>query len=538
MQRLDTGPSSSTRCRDNNVVTPVHVGNLGSWLHGYDPHKTKFLLDGFNNGFSIPFQGDRRFRPCSNLKSAGENISVLKQKIALEMNSGRIVGPFDSPPFKNFRVSPLGLVPKKDPGQFRLIHHLSYPDNESVNDGIPEHFRTVRYQDIDDAVALVQRNGPGCYMSKTDIENAYRIIPVHPTDHSLLGMCIEGKFYYDRALPMGLSYSCQLFEQLSTALHWIADYKLSVSGCAHILDDFFFVAPDYQKALIDLNAFLSLMSELNIPIKSSKTCLPSTVLSFVGIELDSISMEKRLPMDKVTKIKLLLAQFKSRKHVTLRDLQSLIGLLQFACSVVTPGRPFLRRLIDLTIGLRLPYHRRRLTLEAKADLHAWSIFIDHFNGKSLFLDTVWATSETLHLFTDASNVGFGGFLQNKWFAEAWPLPLADFHINIKELFPIVLVLEMWHSSLTNKCVQFHSDNLTVVHIINKQTSKDPVLMRLVRRLVLQCLKHNILFRAVHVAGLDNTCADHLSRLQFDAFMSVFPFQNSVRQAVPSALLTI
>lgn len=84
------------------------------------------------------------------------------------------------------QISPLGLVPKKEPGKFRLIHHLSYPKGASINDGIPDHFCSVQYQNIDDAVMLVQQYGPGSYMCKTDIENAFRIIPVSPADYELL----------------------------------------------------------------------------------------------------------------------------------------------------------------------------------------------------------------------------------------------------------------------------------------------------------------------------------------------------------------
>ena len=42
------------------------------------------------------------------------------------------------PSFKNFICSPIGLVEKKDPGQYWLIHHESFPKDISVNDGIDE----------------------------------------------------------------------------------------------------------------------------------------------------------------------------------------------------------------------------------------------------------------------------------------------------------------------------------------------------------------------------------------------------------------
>lgn len=140
-----------------------------------------------------------------------------------------------------------------------------------------------------------------------------------------------------------------------------------------------------------------LFKDIDIPIKEAKTVLLCTLLTFLGIELDSVLMEKRLPKEKLEKIRALLSTYKNKTSVTLRELQSIVGLLSFACSVATPGRPFLRRLIDLSTGLTKPHHHRKLNEEARADLNAWSIFIDPFNGKSFFLSEHWENSVILNL---------------------------------------------------------------------------------------------------------------------------------------------
>ena len=88
--------------------------------------------------------------------------------------------------------------------------------------------------------------------------------------------------------------------------------------------------------------------ELGVPMAPEKTVGPSSVLSFAGIELDTCKMEARLPLDKLSKCRLLLNDFLTRKKVTFKELQSVIGLLNFTCSVVVPGRTFLRRMINLT----------------------------------------------------------------------------------------------------------------------------------------------------------------------------------------------
>jgi hypothetical protein len=67
---------------------------------------------------------------------------------------------------------------------------------------------------------------------------------------------------------------------------------------------------------------------------------------------------------------------------------------------------------------------------------------------------------------------------------------------------------------------FHCDNLAVVYSTNKQTAKDPHLMKLIRRLVIQALRFNIFFSARHIPGLRNVIADKLSRLQMVEFRRV------------------
>lgn len=107
------------------------------------------------------------------------------------------------------------------------------------------------------------------------------------------------------------------------------------------------------------------MRQLGIPIAPEKTCGPATTLTFAGIELDPIKCEARLPRDKIEKCVQTIADFLHRKKVTLKELQSLIGLLNFACSVVTPGRAFSRRLIDLTHGVKSPGHYRCAVIPRK-----------------------------------------------------------------------------------------------------------------------------------------------------------------------------
>lgn len=66
----------------------------------------------------------------------------------------------------------------------------------------------------------------------------------------------------------------------------------------------------------------------------------------------------------------------------------MIGLLSFDCSVVFPGRAYLRIRIKTTIDITKVYNLIRLNNEVKADLYAWLAFLKQFNGRSNFLTEI------------------------------------------------------------------------------------------------------------------------------------------------------
>jgi hypothetical protein len=507
-----TNQTRSLKPQGLNLPTPVNTERFLFLLRGYKQDILNFLASGFAEGFQT-----------RNLVSALQNTDVVDRKLSKELDAHRLAGPFQSPPFSNLRISPLGVVPKKSPGDFRLIHHLSFPKGSSVNDGISADNTTVCYATIRDAIRLIKLAGPGCFLAKTDVKSAFRIIPIRPVDYNLLGIRWRGLYYYNRCMPMGCSSSCKTFEAFSTALEWIAIHKLKIDHILHLLDDFLIVAPAFNLCQGQLDLFLALCKFLGIPMAPEKTCGPSTTLSFAGIELDTIRLEARLPMDKIERCTNLLTTFLQSKNATLKEVQSLIGLLNFACSVVMPGRAFWRRLIDLTVGVRASYHFIRLRREVKEDLRVWLSFLSDFNGRSFFLDDEWCTSIKLNLFTDAAgSLGFGAVFGNHWCYGEWPESWLHSNIAFLEFYPIVLSLYLWGHEMQNRCILFFTDNEALVHVINKQSCRDRSLMFFVRKLVLICLKNNIVFKAKHVRGVHNTLADALSRLQVQTFKRLAP----------------
>ena len=104
--------------------------------------------------------------------------------------------------------------------KFRLIHDLSYPKGNSVNSLIPPENSEVNYDCIDNVIKLVKYFGRDSYLGKTDVEDAFRNIDIHPFDYHLLGFTWNGFYYYDKCLAMGATSSCQIFENFSFLVHY------------------------------------------------------------------------------------------------------------------------------------------------------------------------------------------------------------------------------------------------------------------------------------------------------------------------------
>ena len=255
------------------------------------------------------------------MKSAFDFPQVIDSKLKKEIALGRILGPFHEPPVNPaFIISPLGVVPKKVPGEFRVIHNLSHPDGNSVNDYIPREFSPVHYATLQDAISFIKVSDSIVFMGKVDIEAAFRIMPIAPRDSPLLGFKWRGLYYMDAVLPMGCSSACAIFETFSTALEWVAMHKLGVTKAIHVIDDFLFLGTSRAKCLADMQAFIKMCGDMGVPLATvkGKTVGPSTALQFLGINLDAVSMEARLPEDKLTQCRLLRRLFLSRHKVTLR----------------------------------------------------------------------------------------------------------------------------------------------------------------------------------------------------------------------------
>lgn len=520
------------------------MSQLKTDLGGYpDQNLAEELMDGFKNGFSLHYTGPRLPSDAKNLQSVNTNMDIVREKITNEVKNGRMAGPFQFRPMSTLRVSPLGLIPKKTPGEFRLIHHLSYPEGCSVNDFIDPEICSVQYTSFDEAVNMVQDLGSGCLLGKADIKSAFRLLPISPRDFDQLGFKLDGQFYFDKCLTMGCSISCALFEKFATFIEYLVKSKSQAGSIKHYIDDFLFGGRiGTSECSHIMEVFFECTKNLGIPIAGDKTEWPTTEIVFLGLQINTKEMIVRIPKGKIEEIVIKVKEILQKQKVTLKVMQSLIGTLNFACRAIIPGRPFIRRLINATKGLSKPFHHLRITRGMKQDLQMWLAFFQDFNGVSVFHDRFWTSNEDAQLFTDSAagpGLGFGAYFNGKWMYDKWP---KDWYkneitsdITVLELFPIVASVIVWGQELCQKKILFRSDNQAVVHILNTMSSKSDRVMVLVRTLTLECLRNGIIVRAKHISGKKNILTDCLSRLQVDKFRRLAPDAEPEPVKVPSRL---
>ena len=90
--------------------------------------------------------------------------------------------------------------------------------------------------------------------------------------------------------------------------------------------------------------FSDMCKELGVPIAQEKTEGPSTSLVYLGYLLDTIKSQIKIPGEKILRLLELIDNALSLKKLTLKELQSLTGSLQFCAKAMPSARAFIRRM--------------------------------------------------------------------------------------------------------------------------------------------------------------------------------------------------
>ena len=383
----------------NHVMTvpakrgqPPHL-RTDYWRHMlyevYEPAEALRIFTMLVEGVRIGRPGAARVIVSPNWPSAFEHGAKVEDIITMDLSQGRLHGPFTSPPYQAYIVSPLGAFKKRDSEKIRVIHDLSFPALGSVNSMIDPTEFSLKYASIDDAVAFCNnfQNSPP-FMSKLDLQDAFKFIPIHPDDWHLMGFSWPDgggstNIYFSKVLSFGLRSAPALFDVFASALLQFMFKSGAPTSVVRYVDDFLLVAPDASSCQQGLNIMLDTCHSSGFSVQPSKVTAPANEVKFLGITINTVSRTLFIDRDRLDEVVRLVNELLALRSVSKRRLLSVIGKLAFASRVVRIGRAFLGRLIEATKTVKYLHFSVKLTRAVKADLEWWRDCVASHNGVSM-----------------------------------------------------------------------------------------------------------------------------------------------------------
>ena len=108
-----------------------------------------------------------------------------------------------------------------------------------------------------------------------------------------------------------------------------------------------FVGAEAKELIWKAYRFLSkLLEDLGVETSQQKIVEPTTRLEFLGITFDAEKQSMEIPLSKVQEIITELDTWLYKSSATRKEIESLVGKLQFAAKCVRMGRIFISRLIN------------------------------------------------------------------------------------------------------------------------------------------------------------------------------------------------
>jgi hypothetical protein len=458
----------------------------------------------------------------NNTSSVQEHAQAVRSRLKEYMDFGAVIRLPSGVDLNHESVQPLHVIIKPD-RKPRIVIDLSRNLNQYLQ------YTYFTYTNVDTAVSL---SSPGCWYGKLDLSNCFLSFPLHPSIHRYFIFAFEGDYYQFIRMPFGLSTAPLVCTQLLSVIA----YALTALDIIHVryLDDFLIISHDQLLLQQQLLIAQTEITRFGLVINHDKTEGPDQRITFLGIQLDSVSCTLSCPATRITELLALLESLRHQRIITRQSVESLIGKLSFAAIVLPGARPFLRRMLD-TLNACSSRQRTapvRIDKGFRRDVDFWLLHLTDWNGSQ-----VWRSSRSspFTFATDASLSGFGFYLEScppssTIDTSAWPPSLrvgagfsgsysakqaADHlsHTQIAwcELLAVLAAAITYAPYLKNQSLLFLVDNSTDVHIINRQATRSKTLAAILRQLFSVSLYYNLHIFAQHRPGVTNILADFLSR---------------------------
>lgn len=451
--------------RNENSDFHCVAGRLARFIPYWEKLQAPDIILNIIKGYKIPFGQKPPLRLPKTVNK--KLVTVTSPQMNDAMNEMISTGVLESAQLSPSFISPMFLTPKSD-GSMRPIFNL-----RNLNEFLViSKFRLINMHRIPDFLQ------PFDWLVKIDISKAYFHIPIAAKHRRFLRLVYKNRLLQMTCLPFGLATAPKVF---ATLTNWIAQ-TLRNKGIRIVtyLDDYLISNQDRKILLLQVQETISLLESLGWQINYAKSILnPQKCLEFLGICWDPWSNLKYLPLIKCQSLSNKILPLLMRKTASLKEIQSLVGLINFASFTVTRGRLNHRNLLKFQkLLLQLDSsHRFAVPELALMELEWW--LKNHETPSSLH------NPPTKHfLTTDASEKAWGACLNNKEISGLWLPQERHFHSNIKEMLAVYHAIEQQSLFLKNTTVMLQSDNKTVVSYIRKEGgSKSTQLMHLTRALL-------------------------------------------------------
>ena len=441
-----------------------------------------------------------------NHASAVEFPQVIENYIKKEFARGAICGLFQDIPFeRRVRVSPLSTHEKKDSADRRIIMDLSWPPGASVNSGIKKDqfmgfSAKLSFPTIDVIACRVSDlMGQGeVLLFKVDLSGYFRQLPIDPGDYSLLMFSWNRELFFDVVSP----YFAQRTSNAIKHIHEQADYFLF-----NYIDDL--IGCELRRKVFDSQQqWLKLLHGLGVREAENKQVDPMPTLNCIGTLVDAEQgMMFVLPECRIALMQEL-QEWLTRCECSVKDIQQLVGKLQFICAVVRPGRLFISRMLEELRNTRVG-ERRQISTEFKKDVRWWLKFLPQFDGVGI-LWMLQVKQPDCVAASDACLKTMGAVSDREYIKCEFPEEWQFSNIAHLELLAIVVMFKVWLHKFIGKSVLVKCDNEAVSQVLNSGRARDKVLIMLMREAVYTAAKE-FKFRAIYWPGKCNVLPDLLSR---------------------------
>ena len=386
---------------------------------------------------------------------------------------------------------------------------------------------------------MVHTAGEGACMFTRDLDQAYYLLPLNPSEFPLMGFKWAGKLWVFKVAGMGVASSPRSFTRFVDTLEYYTvkrlkhvAFKNGVQMIRHYADDFFGCASDMETAQKLFDGLGSTMAELNTPPKNAKDIYPTQCIKVLG-EIFESRVEPFIDVSNQRKFKALcyLVFIKLVGRIHKKQLEKLDGVLNCIARLKFPAKAFLRRFQAIVSDPRLEYGQW-LVMEQFVELEVdwWIQFLSIYDGTRCKIDYFLRSPDQADhvIFTDAAGEetrrGVGGTLdgkyafQIKWKDTIWNEVVTarpDVDIQVQEYLGAVVAVDLFSDILADSCVTLYNDNPGAASAL---ICKAPRLWRsdmqcLTRHIAMSAIKSNFVYWGVKIDGKDNDYADALSRFK-------------------------